>query len=89
VIEASDVGNLLDQFEADERVHEEPERRRQIAAAVRGHYAKAPRKFPAGKAPKLGDFYVRLFFKEDNQRYNEPILKSHLKWLITGIDWDK
>jgi len=49
------VGNLLEQFEANEQVNEDLERRKQIVAAVQSHFAKSPRKMAPGKGTKIGE----------------------------------
>eukprot|EP00095_Tigriopus_kingsejongensis_P009520 maker-scaffold561_size136864-snap-gene-0.19 protein:Tk09520 transcript:maker-scaffold561_size136864-snap-gene-0.19-mRNA-1 annotation:"PREDICTED: uncharacterized protein LOC100870622" len=61
VIEASDVDNLLDQFEAVDRLRRDlnangntdPKRASQIVAAVQSHFSGSNRNFPPGKVPKI------------------------------------
>ncbi|XP_059083776.1 serine-rich adhesin for platelets-like isoform X3 [Tigriopus californicus] len=61
VLEASDVDNLLDQFEAVENIRKDltnnsnadPERASHIVAAVKSHFSGSNRNFPKGKVPKI------------------------------------
>lgn len=65
VLEASDVDNLLDQFEAVENIRKDltnnsnadPDRASHIVAAVKSHFSGSNRNFPKGKVPKIGKSY--------------------------------
>ncbi len=56
VIEAPDVDNLLEQFEAEEERGncQDPKRKAQIVAAVNNHFSSSTRNFSPGSVPKIG-----------------------------------